>query len=205
MHCTKASDDLACSNRLYPYKPSEAGLIYILSRKAGIDISGKYIAEQNAQEKALIAEIEKIKGQQAKVMKLATLTDGDIEVVALELRSLQQKLSKAQADLKGMNRQPITNDEVKEHRDLFDRYYFEVMEKQYEDGVVDVELRRQLKVGIARMVQRLEFARDKDGWSPLIYVTLIDGTRGIVKVSEYMTGHSLKIQKARHVKKRKRK
>jgi DNA invertase Pin-like site-specific DNA recombinase len=205
MHCTKASDDLACNNRLFPYRPSERGLIYTLSRKAGIDISGRYIAEQSVQEKELIDEIEKVKDQQVKAMKIATLTDGTIEAVASELRSLQNKLMKLQGELKNLNHHPITNDELKEHRDLFDRYYFEIMEQQWDGQPVDVELRRQLKIGITRMVQKLEFGRDKDGWSPLIYITLIDGTRGNVKLVDYMTDHSLKIQRARHAKKRKRK
>lgn len=203
MQCTRAVDDRNCKILHFPYRACELGVIYTLSRRSGLNISGRFIAEQSAQEKELIGEIEKIKEQQLKVMKLATLTEGTIEAVATELRSLQHKLSKLHGELKGLNHQPLTKAELKDHHDLFDQYYFEHVEKPF-DAPVDVELRRQLKIGLARMVQKLEFGAERDGLTLLIFITLVDETKGLVRVADYMSEQSLKLQRARHAKPHKR-
>lgn len=188
----------ACRTRPIPYQACEAGFVHTMSTKAGLDISGEFFVSEAKQVPALRGEIEALKKRQRQLLKLADLAAG-VEVVGEELKVLQGKIDAMDHQMQQINQAPLSRAEVARHRDLFARYLKLTEKKLRESGwrndvaATDeggMDLRRKMKVAMARLFKRIEFGMDRNGVNPTLYVTLIDDSRAIVHVAEFLTPNS---------------
>jgi hypothetical protein len=184
----KANDTHTCRGKLFPYKACELAFIYTMTRKAELNISGEFIVEQASQAPALRGEIDSLKQRQKQLLHLASLVEG-VDAVAVELQGLQKQIMGLEDALAQLDRNPISRKEIEVHRDLFDRYH------NLTNDAERVDLRRQMKVAMARLFKRIEFGVDKDGWKPILFITLIDGVRALVEVTPFLSSQSQKRQK----------
>ena len=188
IRCLKANDTHTCRGKLFPYKACELAFIYTMTRKAELNISGEFIVEQASQAPALRGEIDSLKQRQKQLLHLASLVEG-VDAVAVELQGLQKQIMGLEDALAQLDRNPISRKEIEVHRDLFDRYH------NLTNDAERVDLRRQMKVAMARLFKRIEFGVDKDGWKPILFITLIDGVRALVEVTPFLSSQSQKRQK----------
>jgi DNA invertase Pin-like site-specific DNA recombinase len=184
IRCKSAIDKLECTGKLYPYNACEEAFIYVMTRKAGLDISGEYIVEHASEAPALQGEIDTLKDKQKRLLKLAALTEG-VEAVADELNAVQKQISALEDKLAQVDKVPVSQNELAVHRDLFDRYSADRP---------NVDLRRQMRVAMARLFKKIEFGVAKDRWTPVIFITLIDGHRAIVNVGDFLGPRSVRAQ-----------
>lgn len=192
-----------CRGRLFPYQACETAFIYSMSRRHGMDISGEYLVEKASQAPALRGEIAALKERQKSLLKIATLAEG-VEAVAEELRTIQQQINTLQDQLDQLDRTPLSRKEIEQHRDLFDRYAkvtwawlrdSDWMNDQDTSDAALTELRRQMKVAMARLFKKIEFGtmRPTD-WRPFLFVTGVDGSFYRIDVSEFLSENSRKRQ-----------
>jgi hypothetical protein len=58
-----------------------------------------------------------------------------------------------------------------------------------------MELRRQMRVALNRLFKKIEFGVGTNKWEPILFVTLVDGTRAIVDVTPFLHPQSLQAHK----------
>lgn len=211
LKCTRAADEKTCRAKMFPYGPCETAFVYTISRKAGLDISGEYLVERATRAPALRGEIDALRDRQKNLLKLASLAVG-VEAVADELNALQKRILELENQLQQLDKNPLSRNEINRHRDLFDRYLkltdeelrkSDWMPNEHTSDEAVADMRRKMKVAMARLFKRIEFGVGKEGWEPIILITLADDSRAIVNVQQFLTGRSLKRQKTKKVPRRK--
>lgn len=198
MKCTRAVDDKTCRGKLFPYEPCEVGFLYTAMKRDRIAPSGKFLEREAHKAPAIQGEIDSLKKRQRKLVKLAMDDEGDeIEAVQSELKALQKQIRGLEDQLAALDKNPITDTEIDGHTYLVERYFnlrllAEVNKAKGQPQLAD--LRRQVKVSMARLFKRIEFGIGKDGWEPQLHVTLKDDRIIMVDVTKFMTNNSLKRQ-----------
>lgn len=156
LHCLTAyAHRDKCIGRPFPYGAAEAAILDRLINKQARDIGGRFLEEQKTQEATLLGEIETLKKKQASRLKVLDLAP-NVEVVAQELRAIQQQIDTLEAHRQSINKVPLTGDELDRATDLFKRHY------ELAPGPEREELRERMKVAINRQVRKFEFYSNVD-------------------------------------------
>lgn len=198
MRCQRAVDDKSCRGKLFPYASCELGFLYTVMKRDKISPTGKFLEREAHKAPAIQGEIDSLKKRQKKLVKLAMADDSDeIEAVQVELKALQKQIRVLEDRLESLDKVPLTATEVDQHIYLVERYFnlLVLSEVNPQKGKPQFDaFRRQVKVTIARLFKRIEFAIGEDGWEPLLRVTLKDDRVVTVDVTKFMTINSLKRQ-----------
>jgi DNA invertase Pin-like site-specific DNA recombinase len=190
LRCKRSVDLQDCRGKTYPYNACEEAFIYTMTRQAGLNISGEYLIQSQNAGAALQGEIATLKDKQKNLLKLATLAAG-VEAVADELNLVQRDIVKLEEQLATADKVPLSRKELAVHKDVFDTYFAAKAAKS--PDLIDIK--RKVRVAMARLFKKIEFGVGKQGWEPVMLITLIDGTRAIVNVKKFLSPVSLIYQR----------
>jgi DNA invertase Pin-like site-specific DNA recombinase len=161
LHCLTAySSRTRCAARPIPYKAAELAFIQIIEKEW--DPKGKYtkieLLQKAADDRlnkriALKTEQDRVKEKQSSLVRLATLAP-NVEAVATELQLLQRRIEEIDKELTALAAPPLTSGDIEAGHAAFERYH-----ALKSAGDVDTlnDLRRSMKVMIARQIERVSF------------------------------------------------
>jgi DNA invertase Pin-like site-specific DNA recombinase len=195
LRCKKALDNQDCTGKTYSYSACETAFMYVMTRKAGLNISGEYLIQSRNAGAAIQGEIEQLKDKQKNLLKLATLAAG-VEAVADELNLVQRDIQKLEDQLAMADKVPLSRKELSGHRDVFDAYY--AAKEAKSPDLIDIK--RKVRVAMARLFKKIEFGVGKNHWEPTMFITLVDGTKALVDVTPFLHHRSLSWTKTIKVK-----
>jgi DNA invertase Pin-like site-specific DNA recombinase len=188
MKCTKHSEGVGkpCFQKMFQYIGCERALISHLLVDVQSGIQRTIFHEKHKEREALADELKVLKDKQRKLVRLA-VGAGDIEVIADEMRALQEQVTSVERKLAGWVGGAAADNEDSLYLYLAYQGWTEGKEYvskkvQNEIGASNLtELRAKLKASIIRVVKRVDFVdTGTANWRPKLVVHYINDTKSTI-------------------------
>ncbi|MGO8854602.1 MAG: recombinase family protein [Steroidobacteraceae bacterium] len=193
LRCVGATDNGTCNGRLFPFVPCEMALvIHLTLMETNQGLTQAIYTEKYEQAQVIDNEISIVKSKQERLLKIAEIS-GDVEALGLQLRKLQDDLTRLQNEHKEIG---ISISDSEDSTTLFSDYSALVNKRsdhKSESGADILELRKKLKMAFVRVLKKVEFMNaNEKKWKPTLRLTYVNDRTAAVDVSPWLSERTKK-------------